>query len=106
MGSIAAWLSGILYFTARFPQIMTNHERKSTEGLSIFMFLSATLANICYSLSILLPESTDWGSGTFWESTFAYLLGSGGTIISTVPILVQFFMYRKLDEPDYKPLNA
>jgi len=106
IGSTCAWLSGILYFTARIPQIMTNHRRKSTEGLSVFMFVSSTLANVCYSLSILLPESTDYGEASFWESTFAYLLGSGGTIASTIPILVQFFMYRKEETDVYKPLNA
>lgn len=36
-------------------------------------------------------------SNNFYNSTFAYLLGSGGTIFSTLPILYQFFAYRKLN---------
>jgi uncharacterized protein with PQ loop repeat len=108
LGSICAWVSGLLYFTARFPQIYHNYKRRTTEGLSFFLFFSATCANVCYSISILLPESTNWGSNSFWESTFAYLLGSGGTVASTVPILYQFFAYRKVgdDGLPYEPLNG
>jgi uncharacterized protein with PQ loop repeat len=95
IGSVSAWVSGLLYFTARFPQIYHNHATKSTEGLSVFMFASSTAANVFYTLSIILPESTDYNSDDFWKSTFAYLLGSGGTIASTVPILYQFHKYRR-----------
>jgi len=102
VGSVSAWLSGALYFTARFPQIWTNYQRKATEGLSLAMFASSTAANILYTLSIVIPKST-WSmdSSQFYENTFPYLLGSGGTILSTIPILVQFYYYRKTDSGYY-----
>lgn len=95
IGDIAAWISGVLYFTARFPQMILNYRRQSTEGLSFGLFMMSTAANVFYSFSIILPETTEWGSTSFWENVFPYLLGSAGTVASTAPILWQFFAYRK-----------
>jgi len=53
----------------------------------------------------LCQKGTDWGSNDFWGATFAYLLGSGGTIASTIPILVQFFKYKKPAKTGYDPLH-
>jgi len=95
VGDISAWISGVLYFSARFPQIILNYRRHSTEGLSFGLFLMSTAANIFYSFSIILPESTEWGTNSFWANTFPYLLGSAGTVASTAPILWQFVTYPK-----------
>jgi len=94
IGFVAAWLSGVLYFSARLPQIYVNYTRKATEGLSFAMFASSTTANIFYTLSIVIPKSTDWHSNHFLHSTLAYLLGSAGTIFSSIPILIQFHLYK------------
>jgi len=101
VGFVSAWLSGCLYFSARFPQIWTNYKRKATEGLSLAMFIFSTAANVFYTLSIVIPKSTFSDMDEFYESTFPYLLGSGGTIISTIPILYQFYFYRKEDSVAY-----
>jgi len=102
IGIACAWISGLLYFSARIPQILLNTERKSTEGLSIFLFASSTTANILYGLSILVNSSTDFSSRDFWESGFAYLLGSLGTVATSIPILWQFYAYR---QSAYQPLE-
>jgi len=94
IGSISAWVSGVLYFTARFPQIYTNWKRETTEGLALSMFALATTANIFYTISLVLPENADFTSNRFWNNVFPYLMGSGGTIFSTLPILWQFHRYK------------
>eukprot|EP00761_Pharyngomonas_kirbyi_P014163 gb/GECH01014193.1/.p1 GENE.gb/GECH01014193.1/~~gb/GECH01014193.1/.p1 ORF type:complete len:324 (+),score=32.71 gb/GECH01014193.1/:1-972(+) len=92
-GDICAWTSGILYFTARIPQIIHNFRRKSVEGLSMPMFLCAGSANFFYGLSILM-SGPDFKSAKFWESTFPYLLGSICTLTGSFTILAQFWIYR------------
>lgn len=54
LGIISAWTSGVLYFTARMPQIYLNFKRKSVEGLAFAMFFCAVSGNTCYGLSIIL----------------------------------------------------
>ncbi|KAH3763370.1 PQ loop repeat protein [Pelomyxa schiedti] len=106
LGDICAWSSGLLYFFGRVPQVYHNWKRKSVEGLSPIMFACAVLANICYSVSILLLQP-DWSSPEFWESKFPYLLGSLFTLVWPAFILCQFAYYgwwrkRKFD---YRPVN-
>lgn len=47
-------VSTVLYLGSRCPQIFKNFQRKSTEGLSLLLFLCAFLGNFTYSLSIFL----------------------------------------------------
>jgi len=93
-GIAAAWISGVLYVCARIPQIIHNAERESVEGLELSLFVSSTAANVFYGLSVVLPNSTDWRSRSFWESSFPYLVGSLGTVATTIPIFYQFWKYR------------
>jgi len=111
IGTVSAWLSGLIYVTSRIPQIMRNYERKSTEGLSLGMFILAMLGNTCYGIGLLLPEGADLSSSNFFMNTFPYLIGSLGTNISAIVILAQAWVYRHnkaplhidLDEHDQGP---
>eukprot|EP00808_Paulinella_micropora_P004401 g2852.t1 len=94
VGDVAAWVSGVLYFTARVPQIWTNYVRKSCQGLSFLMFASTTFANIFYGIGMVLPDnSTPLGGPELWRNQIPYLLGSVGTIATSGTILVQFYTY-------------
>ena len=100
VGTVAAWVSAALYIWSRIPQIAHNHRRKSTEGLSLGLFLMACMANIFYGFSILLPDTTDFNSTSFWQTTFAYLMGSLGTTVFGVIILGQMYIYRHNKAPE------
>lgn len=52
-GEILAWISIIMYFCARLPQVYKNYKGKTTYGLSKNMFFITILANIFYLLTIL-----------------------------------------------------
>jgi uncharacterized protein with PQ loop repeat len=52
-GSVVGWFSTSMYIIGRLPQIYLNYQRKSTEGLSILMFLFSILGNVFYLLCIL-----------------------------------------------------
>jgi uncharacterized protein with PQ loop repeat len=60
------WLSALLYVGSRIPQLVKNYKNRSTEGLSIGMFLCAVMGNIFYTavsinvcvvISIMLIQS-------------------------------------------------
>jgi hypothetical protein len=44
------WTSAILYVGSRIPQILKNYRERSTEGLSVGMFLCAVLGNLLFTL--------------------------------------------------------
>jgi uncharacterized protein with PQ loop repeat len=91
VGDVSAWVSGLLYFTARIPQIYLNYQRKSVEGLSLPMFVCAICGNVTYGLSILILGVHDW---SLWmENTFPYILGSICTLTMSAAIITQFFIY-------------
>ncbi|KAG7092564.1 hypothetical protein E1B28_008912 [Marasmius oreades] len=98
IGRIFAWLCTTLYLTSRLPQIWKNFSRKSVEGLSVYLFIFAFLGNLFYVLSILsnpnahqpLPASRE-----FIKESIPYLLGSGGTFIFDVTIVLQTVIYRR-----------
>jgi uncharacterized protein with PQ loop repeat len=53
-GTVFGWLSSSLYILGRFPQLYLNFKRKSTEGLSVLMYLLTILGNTCYMTSVLV----------------------------------------------------
>ncbi|KAI0035930.1 PQ loop repeat-domain-containing protein [Vararia minispora EC-137] len=97
IGRVFAWTCTTLYLTSRLPQIWKNYVRKSVEGLSIYLFIFAFLGNFFYVLSILTapnmylppPEAS-----AYISESIPYLLGSGGTLMFDVTIVVQSRIYR------------
>lgn len=92
LGSVLAWISGLLYFTSRIPQLLENFKRQSVEGLSIALFILTVSANLCYGLAILMRFPTI--DTKFWTSTFPYLIGSMGTLLMDIGIILQSIFYR------------
>uniref|UniRef100_A0A3B4ZWR6 Lysosomal amino acid transporter 1 homolog n=1 Tax=Stegastes partitus TaxID=144197 RepID=A0A3B4ZWR6_9TELE len=102
-------ISSVLYLCSRLPQMYTNFKRKSTEGVSYFLFALVILGNTTYGLSVLL-KNPDQGQG---ESNYLihhlpWLIGSLGTLSLDLIISVQFLIYRKaplqVDSEETTPL--
>ncbi|KAI0306481.1 PQ loop repeat-domain-containing protein [Multifurca ochricompacta] len=97
IGRISAWTCTTLYLTSRLPQIWKNFVRKSVEGLSMYLFVSAFLGNFFYVLSILSSPNMRGPlaeSSAYLTESMPYLLGSGGTLMFDVTIVTQSFIYR------------
>lgn len=65
IGATLGWFTTALYLVGRFPQIYTNWKRKSTEGLSLLMYIFTILGNGFYIGVILtspeyLMENMPW----------------------------------------------
>lgn len=82
LGDILGWITMALYITGRFPQIILNYNRKSTQGLSILMYILTICGNTCYVMSLL-----------FWSIEPEYIRTNTPWIISSVvTILLDFFV--------------
>jgi len=90
-GDVCAWVSALLYFFARVPQIYLNYKRRTVEGLSMLMFGMINVANIFYGtyMILLLKEFKE----KFWISDFPFLLGSLGAVFTNTIILIQWGYY-------------
>ena len=92
-GSISSWMSGLLYFSSRIPQLLHNYRRQSVSGLSLSLFVLSVVANLCYGFSVLLRLS-DAEAGKFWRATAPFLIGSFGTVVLDAVILMQSALYK------------
>lgn len=98
IGRISAWFCTLLYMTSRLPQIWENWRRKSVQGLSMLLFLLAFVANLFYSVSILAnPKAVGPNSYEFLSESLPFLLGSCGTLVFDMIILIQYAMWH--DKP-------
>lgn len=83
------YASALLYLTARVPQIVRNHHRRSVVGLSVVFFCLSITGNASYAAQILFYR-TDW---PWIKAYIPWLLGSLGTIVQDLIILIQFHLY-------------
>mmetsp|Transcript_19725 Transcript_19725/g.33881 ORF Transcript_19725/g.33881 Transcript_19725/m.33881 type:complete len:303 (+) Transcript_19725:91-999(+) len=90
LGTVIGWGSAVLYLTSRMPQIVKNYQRKSVEGLSLGMFLSAVMGNLTYASSIFVRNMD---AQYLWDR-FPWLLGSVGTFLFDFTVFCQFHYYR------------
>ncbi|CAF91992.1 unnamed protein product, partial [Tetraodon nigroviridis] len=82
-------LSSVLYLCSRFPQIYINFKRKSTEGLSYFLFGLVIVGNTMYGLSVLL-KNPNWDEDEkgYMIHHLPWLIGSLGTLM--LDLIVSF----------------
>ncbi|KAJ2502929.1 putative vacuolar membrane transporter for cationic amino acids [Coemansia sp. RSA 1972] len=91
VAQLCGYSSAAVYLSAYVPQILQNHRSKSTEGLSVLMFIVVTIANITYCLSILTAQPP---THEYLAKYASWLLGASGTIWLELIILYQFYLYR------------
>jgi hypothetical protein len=110
---ILGYFSACLYLSARIPQIIKNHQKKSCEGslvlhvdmcgvliwtgLSLLFFLLSLLGNVTYGSSILL-HSTD---KDYVLNNLPWLMGSLGTMAED--IIVSPLPMEKGHRTDFRP---
>lgn len=111
IGVLFAWICTCCYLTSRLPQIYSNWKRKSTSGTAILLFLAALTGNVTYTLSILLSKSARGPEGwAFLRNELPFLLGSAGTVMFDVTILIQWIIYKEESDSEdlekYQPLDS
>lgn len=122
VGRIFSWMSTILYLGSRPPQLIKNHRRKSTEGLSPLLFMAAFGGNFFYSTSLLTNPNAwydfaPYGGGGWadvhgnsrWEyigRTIPFFLGAFGVLFFDGFMGVQFLMYGSQDDDSESYLGS
>ncbi|NXC43846.1 LAAT1 protein, partial [Penelope pileata] len=88
-------VSSVLYLCSRLPQIYTNYRRKSTAGVSFFLFALVMLGNLLYGTGVLLKNPEPGQSeGDYVLHHLPWLVGSLGVLALDVVISFQFLAYR------------
>ncbi len=90
IGYIIGCFSAAMYLGSRLPQIFLNCKRRSTEGLSLTLFICAWLGNFTYSLSIFLYSTQPH----FILNRLPWIFGSAGVLVLDFSILMQFLLFR------------
>lgn len=109
LGTLISWLSTALYLASRLPQLLLNHSRRSTAGLSPTLFAAAFSGNFFYSSSLLSnPQlwadyppngARGWvgSSGSLrgpWAlAAMPFFLGAAGVLVMDAAMGVQFVLY-------------
>lgn len=91
-GLFLSWICAVLYLTSRIPQILLNYKNKSVHGLSLEMFFCAFMGNLTYAVSLLLSCNTPG----FWMKSTPFLVGSMGTLIQDLFIILQSHIYSRI----------
>lgn len=89
-------VSSVFYTFSRLGQMWKNYKRKSTDGLSVLMFILAVLGNLTYGLSILVRQI----DANYVLKHLPWLIGSLGVIFLDTSLLVQFRYYGAKDDLD------
>ena len=108
-GRIFSWISTLLYLGSRLPQIYKNAQRRSTAGLSPYMFLAAFTGNFLYSAAIIAnplawssyPPSgahgwvgSEGSDRATWVGLAApFWLGAAGVLVLDATVGLQFLAY-------------
>ena len=108
-GRIFSWISTLLYLGSRLPQIYKNAQRRSTAGLSPYMFLAAFTGNFLYSAAIIANPlawssypphgahgwvGSDGSDRATWVGLAApFWLGAAGVLVLDATVGLQFLAY-------------
>ena len=94
VGEILGWLTSFIYIVGRFPQIYKNWSRKSTEGLSIIMYILTILGNGFYLLSISENSNGDISLYIPWITLILV------SLLLDLFVLAQWYKYRNQEQDD------
>jgi len=96
VADIIGWMASFIFICSRIPQIYLNHQRKSTEGLSIYSFIIVNIANLLFLASILVNLCDTYDTTTFIIDNLQWILGSSVTVFFDLIIFYQFQLYSLL----------
>lgn len=90
-GTVLGWASSIFYVIGRLPQLYLNYRRKTTEGLSMLMYIFTILGNTFYLLSVLAFSLEPDYIYTNLPWIFMIVI----TVLMDFAVLFQFRYYKK-----------
>ncbi|QLL33161.1 hypothetical protein HG536_0E00710 [Torulaspora globosa] len=94
LGRALAWTGAVCYVGARIPQLWKNYKRKSTDGISPFLFGTTLLSNVTYNLNVLTSCGFIGSSDrrAFVLNALPFLLGASVTILFDLVYFYQHYV--------------
>lgn len=90
VGMSISWVTMTLYIIGRFPQIYENYKMKTTEGLSLLMYVFTILGNIFY-IGVIFTTFE------YFYQNIPWLISSIFSILLDIIIISQHYYYKKLN---------
>jgi uncharacterized protein with PQ loop repeat len=88
IGSILGWITMVFYSVGRLPQIWLNYKRRSTEGLSLLMYIFTMCGNIIYLAVITMDP-------LYINMNLPWIINCGITISMDIFVIFQHYYYNK-----------
>jgi len=98
VGMCISWITMFLYIIGRFPQIYENYKTKTTEGLSLLMYIFTILGNIFY-IGVI------FSTFEYFDKNIPWLISSILSILLDIIIISQHYYYKKINEKLNKKNN-
>lgn len=86
MGAILGWITMVFYSVGRLPQIWLNYKRKSTEGLSLLMYIFTMCGNSIY-LAVITIDPLNINMNLPW------IINCVITILMDIFVIFQHYYY-------------
>jgi|UniRef100_A0A6C0AM22 uncharacterized protein with PQ loop repeat len=93
IGGFISWITMSLYIFGRFPQIYENWITKTTEGLSLLMYLFTILGNLFY-IGVI------YSTPKYLYQNIPWLVSSIFSILLDIVIILQHHYYKRLNIND------
>ena len=90
-GTTMGWISSALYIIGRLPQLYLNFTRKTTQGLSILMYIFTILGNTFYLLSVVVYSIEP----DYIDANMPWIVMIVITVVMDVVVIFQEFYYKK-----------
>jgi uncharacterized protein with PQ loop repeat len=87
VGECLGWVTMSFYLIGRFPQMWLNYKRKSTEGLSLLMYLFTMLGNGFYMVVITIDPETI-------RANIPWIVTGITTILLDIVVIGQHYYYK------------
>jgi uncharacterized protein with PQ loop repeat len=96
LADLIAWISTSIFILARIPQILLNHKRQSTQGLSIVSFIIINISSLFFLLSILilLVDINESERLFYLKTNLQWISGCIFTTFFDLIIFYQFYKYK------------
>lgn len=104
LGLFCAFANIPFYAGSRPPQIIRNHRRRSTEGLSMAFYILTITGNIAQVLSMTLMHPSDISRSSWLKQQAPFMCSNLSVLSFDVIILAQFFIYGQKKTNEYENL--
>lgn len=89
IGDLFGWITTALYIVGRIPQIILNIQRRSTDGLSVLMYVYTIFGNAFYAASVISYSLEP----TYLRTVLPWIVLTCVTVTLDIFVIMQHYYY-------------